>query len=109
MQNNVNSIAFGQGPATSESNNLTAPRASLNLALGKAKGHMGSKDYHHAGQTSIMKNASRRTVPKTKSEMELLAKNRGNAMLRYKEKKKSRRYGVLNHLVLRFQHGMLYF
>lgn len=28
----------------------------------------------------------------TKADMELLAKNRGDAMLRYKEKKKTRRY-----------------
>lgn len=30
----------------------------------------------------------------TKADLELLAKNRGDAMLRYKEKKKTRRYSL---------------
>lgn len=100
MQNNLNSIAFGQGPATCESNNLPVPRASTNSVLGKTKGPLGSEDYQPAGETSTVKNDSGRTVPKTKSDMDLLAQNRGNAMLRYKEKRKTRRYGILNDLSL---------
>ncbi|KAK4785255.1 hypothetical protein SAY86_001944 [Trapa natans] len=93
FNNNSNSIAFSQGTATSESNNLLSRRASLNSALGKAKGYLGLKDYHPAEQTSTLKNASERTVPKTKSDMEVLTKYRGDAMLRYQEKKKNRRHG----------------
>ncbi|XP_042500382.1 zinc finger protein CONSTANS-LIKE 14-like isoform X2 [Macadamia integrifolia] len=62
--NNSNNPAASQGATTSESNNIATP---------------------------IRRDE---TTPAATMEvdMELLAKNRGNAMLRYKEKKKTRRY-----------------
>ncbi|OWM89807.1 hypothetical protein CDL15_Pgr024555 [Punica granatum] len=92
FNDNLNSLALSQGAATSESNNLPVPRASSVSSLEKAKGPSGSRYYQLAGQTTTVKNDSGRTAAKTKSDMELLAQNRGNAMLRYKEKKKTRRY-----------------
>ncbi|KAI3467785.1 hypothetical protein Pfo_024448 [Paulownia fortunei] len=67
-----------QGPATSESNNLPASRPT-------------SKDFRFMDQSILMRSESV-AAAMTKADMELLAKNRGNAMQRYKEKKKTRRY-----------------
>lgn len=98
VQGNLKTIAFSQGPATSESNILPVPRASPDsAALRKARSLSGSKDYQLAGQMLITRYASGRSTPKTKVDMELLAQNRGNAVLRYKEKKKTRRYDQLNY------------
>ncbi|KAI6686747.1 hypothetical protein NL676_032660 [Syzygium grande] len=83
-------LAASQGPATSESNNLPVPRPSSGSALAKAKGSANSKSYNFADQTLITSGSE--TAVKTKADLELLAQNRGNAMLRYKEKKKNRRY-----------------
>lgn len=42
------------------------------------------------------------TAATTKANIELLAKNRGNAMLRYKEKKKTQRYVVFSYAFIIF-------
>ncbi|PIN23767.1 hypothetical protein CDL12_03506 [Handroanthus impetiginosus] len=75
-----------QGPATSESNNLPGSRPTS-----EPKCYGGSKDFQFMDQSILMKN-EHATAAITKADMELLAKNRGNAMQRYKEKKKTRRY-----------------
>ncbi|XP_030542133.1 zinc finger protein CONSTANS-LIKE 15 [Rhodamnia argentea] len=82
---NSSNLGASQGPATSESNNLPMPRA-------KAKGSTNSKGYNFADQTLITSGNDMGMAVKTKADLELLAQNRGNAMLRYKEKKKNRRY-----------------
>ncbi|KAL3751960.1 hypothetical protein ACJRO7_012734 [Eucalyptus globulus] len=85
-------LAASQGSATSESNNLLVSGPTSGSALAKAKGSTDSKGYNFVDQTLITNGNDMRTMVKTKADLELLAQNRGNAMLRYKEKKKNRRY-----------------
>ncbi|KAI5351857.1 hypothetical protein L3X38_004748 [Prunus dulcis] len=91
FSNNSNNPTPSQGPATSESNNIPVGRPSLGSAFGEDKGSGASTDLNFMEQSFLMRGDSLRTVG-TKADMELLAQNRGNAMLRYKEKKKTRRY-----------------
>lgn len=79
-----------QGPATSESNNLPVSRPSSCSGLTKPKCLGASKDMQFMSQSILMTSESVAAI--SKSDMELLAQNRGNAMQRYKEKKKTRRY-----------------
>lgn len=112
MQNNSNNPSASQGPATSESNNFTVGRPSSGSAFGEDKGSGASKDTHTMEQPFLIRSDSLRTVG-TKADMELLAQNRGNAMLRYKEKKKNRRYVTpfsvfLFSLLLPLHHHIIY-
>lgn len=100
-QASSSNLAASQGPATSESNNLPVPRPSSGSALAKAKGSANSKSYNFADQTLITSGSE--TAVKTKADLELLAQNRGNAMLRYKEKKKNRRCLFVYLLLFSFQ------
>ncbi|KAL8535033.1 hypothetical protein ACS0TY_010889 [Phlomoides rotata] len=70
-----------QGPATSESNNNIGDYS-------KPKCFGGSKDIQFMGSSVLMPSES----ANAKNDLKLLAKNRGNAMQRYMEKKKTRRY-----------------
>lgn len=54
----------------------------------KPKCFNGSKDIQFMGQSILVPSES----AIAKNDLELLAKNRGNAMQRYMEKKKTRRY-----------------
>lgn len=92
MQNNSNNPTASQGAATSESNNLPIARPSSGSAFAKPKSFSGSKDIELTEQSILMRGESGRTAATTKADLEQLAQNRGNAMLRYKEKKKTRRY-----------------
>ncbi|KAJ4838328.1 hypothetical protein Tsubulata_031749 [Turnera subulata] len=80
-----------QGPATSESNNLPVRRPSSGSEFGKPKDIGGGEDIHFAEHSVLVRGDSMLTAA-TNADMELLARNRGNAMQRYKEKKKTRRY-----------------
>ncbi|KAK6930761.1 CCT domain [Dillenia turbinata] len=80
------------GPATSESNNLPLARSSSGSAFGKPKACIGSKDINFMEQSILLRSETAGPAAATKADIELLAKNRGDAMLRYKEKKKTRRY-----------------
>ncbi|XP_042495921.1 zinc finger protein CONSTANS-LIKE 14-like [Macadamia integrifolia] len=71
----------GHADATSESNNVSILRA--------ASG--SSKDGHFMEQPALTRVETMEAAT-ANVDLELLAKNRGNAMLRYKEKKKMRRY-----------------
>lgn len=95
MQNNSNNPTASQGPATSESNNLPVGRSESVSAFGIARGSSGSKDIHYVEQPFLVRIDSVQTAATTKADMELLAQNRGNAMQRYKEKKKTRRYAFI--------------
>ncbi|KAK4486047.1 hypothetical protein RD792_008710 [Penstemon davidsonii] len=75
-----------QGPATSESNNLSVQRSCSSFTKTK-----GPKDIQFMDESFSIKGESD-TAPTNNADIELLAKNRGNAMQRYKEKKKTRRY-----------------
>ncbi|XP_065853085.1 zinc finger protein CONSTANS-LIKE 14-like [Euphorbia lathyris] len=91
--NNSNNPAASQGPATSESNNLPVPRSSAESKFGKLQDSSGCcTDIQFMDQKILVRGDSMRTVPATNADMELLAKHRGSAMQRYKEKKKNRRY-----------------
>ncbi|XP_061990812.1 zinc finger protein CONSTANS-LIKE 14-like [Rosa rugosa] len=83
---NSNNPAVSQGPATSESNNISIGRPSSGSTFGEDKGNIATTE-----GPFLIRSDSLRTAG-TKADMELLAQNRGNAMLRYKEKKKNRRY-----------------
>lgn len=89
MQNSNNPSA-SQGPATSESNNLAVGTATSGSGIGKGKCYGGLKDFQLMNHNVLVKTEAV-TAEITKADMELLAKNRGNAMKRYKEKKKTRR------------------
>ncbi|XWS54053.1 hypothetical protein CRYUN_Cryun10bG0055600 [Craigia yunnanensis] len=90
--NNSSNPAASQGPATSESNNLPIARPSSGSAFGKPKGSSSSTDVHFMEQPFLVKDDQARPAAPSKADLELLAQNRGNAMQRYKEKKKTRRY-----------------
>lgn len=95
MQNNSNHPTASQGPETSESNNLNIGRPSSGSAFGKAGGSGSSKGVQFAEQSFLVRGDNVGTTATTKGDMELLAQNRGNAMQRYMEKKKTRRYGLI--------------
>ncbi|KAG8365824.1 hypothetical protein BUALT_Bualt17G0012000 [Buddleja alternifolia] len=80
-----------QGAVTSESNNVPTSKPSPCSDFTKTKSYGGSKDIQFMDGSILMKSESE-IAAITKVDMELLAKNRGNAMQRYKEKKKNRRY-----------------
>lgn len=90
MQSATNNQMPSQGPATSESNNLPVSRPSSCSGVTKPESVGGSKDMQFMNQSILMTSES--VAAMSKSDMDLLAKNRGNAMQRYKEKKKTRRY-----------------
>ncbi|CAN4124149.1 unnamed protein product [Withania somnifera] len=81
FSNNSNNRMASQGPATSESNNLPRIKTSSDSGYVKPKCCGVSTDLNFMDQSIVVG-----------ADMELLAKNRGNAMQRYKEKKKTRRY-----------------
>ncbi|KAL3511487.1 hypothetical protein ACH5RR_030888 [Cinchona calisaya] len=85
--NNFNSPTANQGPAKSERNNLPMGRATS----GSCKCYGDLTDIHPVEQTVLVKSESTTTAI-AKVDKELLANDRGNAMQRYKEKKKTRRY-----------------
>ncbi|KAF5746394.1 zinc finger protein CONSTANS-LIKE 15-like [Tripterygium wilfordii] len=88
--NILNNPTASQGPATSESNNLSIARPS---PFGKSRGSGNSNDIQIVEQSLLVGSDSIiAAAAASKADMELLAQNRGNAMQRYKEKKKNRRY-----------------
>ncbi|XVF02153.1 hypothetical protein REPUB_Repub04eG0151400 [Reevesia pubescens] len=89
--NNSSNGAASQGPTTSESNNLPIARPSSGSAFAKPKGSSSSNDVHFMEQPFLVGEQARLAAP-SKADLELLAQNRGNAMQRYKEKRKTRRY-----------------
>lgn len=90
LQNNSNNRAASQGPATSESNNLPRIKNSSDSGYVKPKCCGVSTDLNFMDQ-SIVVGGENSCAETLKADMELMAKNRGNAMQRYKEKKKTRR------------------
>ncbi|XP_031260557.1 zinc finger protein CONSTANS-LIKE 15-like [Pistacia vera] len=90
--NNSNNPTASQGPATSESNNLPIAKPSSGSGFGKPKDSSSSKDNQFMEQSFLVRHDGVTTAAATKADLELLAQNRGNAMQRYKEKKKTRRY-----------------
>lgn len=69
---------------------LHIDNAALNVKIQNNSYVGGSNDIPFTEQ-SVMA-GEKMAAPLTKADIELLAKNRGDAMLRYKEKKKTRRY-----------------
>lgn len=89
--NNSNNRGGSQGPATSESYNLPTIKLSSDSGHAKRKCCGVSKDLNFMEQCIFVGGESTGEEI-LKADMELLAQNRGNAMQRYKEKKKTRRY-----------------
>lgn len=89
--NSSNPPAASQRPATSESNNLQIASQSSGSAFGKPQGP-GSNDVQFMEQPFLVRGGQTRPEELSKADIEMLAQNRGNAMQRYKEKKKTRRY-----------------
>lgn len=67
--------------------------SSSGSGFGNPKCHGGSNDIKFMDQLAMVRGECTSTAT-TKADLELLAKNRGNAMQRYMEKKKTRRFGV---------------
>ena len=82
------------GACTPESNNVPVSRPPCS-GLTKPESLGGSKDLQFTNQSILL--ASESMAAMSKSDIELLAKNRGNAMQRYKEKKKTRRLTTSSH------------
>ncbi|XP_022956087.1 zinc finger protein CONSTANS-LIKE 15-like [Cucurbita moschata] len=78
---NINNTTLSQGAATCESGNLS-----------KSKLKCGYKNAQPIEKPIIVNVDSILSTSTTKADLELLAQNRGNAMQRYKEKRKTRRY-----------------
>ncbi|XP_057949657.1 zinc finger protein CONSTANS-LIKE 15 [Malania oleifera] len=92
FNNNLNHPTLSQGPATSESNNEPTARPSVGSSLSKPKGYGSSKNVLFIDQSAQATGENAMTAVTTKADMELMAQKRGSAMLRYREKKKTRRY-----------------
>ncbi|XP_054804502.1 zinc finger protein CONSTANS-LIKE 15-like [Prosopis cineraria] len=92
MSNNPTTAS--QGPAaTSESNNIPKRKQSGNPAApGKHKGDYSVKETQIGEHPLLVTGDNMGNAGRSKADMDLLAQNRGTAMLRYKEKKKTRRY-----------------
>ncbi|KAF8400029.1 hypothetical protein HHK36_015903 [Tetracentron sinense] len=93
QNNNLNNPTASQGPATSESNNIPLIRPLSGSTVVKPKACSGTNDVHFMEQPLLAGGEISRAAT-TKADMELLAQNRGYAMLRYKEKKKTRRHNL---------------
>ncbi|KAF8055028.1 hypothetical protein N665_1305s0015 [Sinapis alba] len=83
-QNDYNQSTSGQVPVTSESNDLP-------ITFGSEKGSNSSNELHFTENIAGTSCKTARVVA-TKADLERLAQNRDNAMQRYKEKRKTRRY-----------------
>ncbi|OVA17413.1 zinc finger protein [Macleaya cordata] len=93
---NSNNTAANQGPTTSGSNNIHKLAPSSGSTMAKPETSSSVRDIHFMEQPFLVKGDTARAT--TQADMELLAQNRGNAMLRYKEKKKTRRHGSSLHI-----------
>uniref|UniRef100_A0A5B6YP87 Putative zinc finger protein CONSTANS-LIKE 14-like isoform X1 n=1 Tax=Davidia involucrata TaxID=16924 RepID=A0A5B6YP87_DAVIN len=78
-------------PTTAESKNVTIAGPSLEFRLVEPKTYSSASNFQFGEQPFLAGNETIKTET-AKVNMGLLARNRGNAMLRYKEKKKTRRY-----------------
>ncbi|CAH8349613.1 unnamed protein product [Eruca vesicaria subsp. sativa] len=83
-QDDYNQSTSGQVPVTSHSNNLP-------ITFGSEKGSNSSNELHFTENIAGTSCKTTRVVA-TKADLERLAQNRDNAMQRYKEKRKNRRY-----------------
>ncbi|KAB2091046.1 hypothetical protein ES319_A03G164100v1 [Gossypium barbadense] len=91
-QMNSSNPGTSQGAATSESNNLPMARPSTSSAFGGTRGSSSCSDLVFMEQAFLVGSDQGRPAAASKADLELLAHNRGNAMQRYKEKKKTRRH-----------------
>ncbi|KAI3931294.1 hypothetical protein MKX01_040211 [Papaver californicum] len=89
LEDNESQMA-NQGLTTSGSSNISKTTQFSGSIVPKPESCSSVKDFHYMEQPFLVKGDTVRAT--TKADMELLAQNRGNAMLRYKEKKKTRRY-----------------
>lgn len=89
-QNWGNQVLPGQIPAE-ESRNMSMMGSVLESKLVETQNFNGAR-FVEVAEHPILVSCEAMNLAKSKVDMELLAKSRGDAMLRYKEKKKHRRY-----------------
>ncbi|XWS30553.1 hypothetical protein CRYUN_Cryun24cG0128200 [Craigia yunnanensis] len=90
-RNNCCNQPFSSYTPTTEENNVPVVVSSSDSKVVEPLKCEGTK-YFQVMELHIMAGSEPMNEAKAKVDMELLAKNRGNAMLRYKEKKKHRKY-----------------
>lgn len=92
MQNDSNHLIARQGTTTFQSSNIQTGMSSNDSAFSKQiRGNSGAlEDLNSCGQSFFIKGDNLQTSLATSKAN--LANNRGNAMQRYKEKRKTRRY-----------------
>lgn len=91
LQNILNSPVARHGLATVESDIRSVPKPTSGTALAKYKASVYSGEYEVGEPNLLVKHDNTMAVATSKADMELLAQYRGHAMLRYKEKRKTRR------------------
>ncbi|XP_030527618.1 zinc finger protein CONSTANS-LIKE 14-like [Rhodamnia argentea] len=92
LNNILNNPVVRHGLATIESNICSVPQPTSGTALAKYEDSVCSREYDGGEPNVLMKHDSATALATSKADMELLAQHRGNAMLRYKEKRKTRRF-----------------
>ncbi|PON95443.1 hypothetical protein TorRG33x02_089650 [Trema orientale] len=85
MQNHPNQLLSDYAPEAGETTNTETE-----LDVPKSEKHNSLRHVEDSGHL-LLPRIDTKKGPKSKEVMEMLAQNRGNAMLRYKEKKKTRR------------------
>ncbi|XVE67633.1 hypothetical protein DITRI_Ditri09bG0003900 [Diplodiscus trichospermus] len=91
MHENCCNQQFSSYTPTEESNNVPVMGSSSESMVGEPLKCQGTR-YFQFMEHHILAASEPMNEAKAKVDMQLLAQNRGNAMLRYKEKKKHRRY-----------------
>ncbi|XP_021723026.1 zinc finger protein CONSTANS-LIKE 15-like [Chenopodium quinoa] len=91
FNSNMQNSAASQGPATSEGNNMPIIGPSSGSFFGQPKS-VCSTDIQFMEESVFLGGDNALNTVRTEADMEMLAQNRSNAMQRYKEKKKTRRY-----------------
>ncbi|KAI3407860.1 CCT domain-containing protein [Psidium guajava] len=92
LNNILNSPVARHGLATVESDVRSVPKPTSGTALAKYEASVYSGEYEVGEPNLLVKRDNTMAVATSKADMELLAQYRGNAMLRYKEKRKTRRF-----------------
>lgn len=91
LQNILNNPIARHCSAIIESDIHLVPKPTSGTALAKYKASVWSKEYEVGEPNLLVNHDSTTTVATSKADMKLLAQHRGDAMLRYKEKRKTRR------------------
>ncbi|XP_056168582.1 zinc finger protein CONSTANS-LIKE 14-like [Syzygium oleosum] len=92
LNNILNNPIARHGSAIIESDIHLVPKPTSGTTLAKYEASVCSKEYEVGEPNLLVNHDSATTVVTSKADMKLLAQHRGDAMLRYKEKRKTRRF-----------------